>query len=126
MTELDAKALLAAQRVAGAQARIGYVGADGRVGHIPADPMVEKIILAYLNTAHSPAMGWRPIETAPKDGNPFLCGWWNSERSYWYTCKAHWANGAVDGGWDGAREPFAVHPTHWMPLPPPPANEEQR
>jgi hypothetical protein len=64
---------------------------------------------------------WRPIETIPKDGLPFLCGWWSPTRDYFWICKAHWANGAVDGGWDGAREPWEVKPTHWMPLPKPPA-----
>lgn len=58
---------------------------------------------------------WRPIASVPKDGTPFLCGWWSG--TYWWAVKAHWANGAVDGGWDGARQPIDIHPTHWMPLP---------
>lgn len=59
---------------------------------------------------------WQPIETAPKDGTPFLCGW-HSGGGYWYVTKAHWANGCVDGGWDGAREYIDVSPSHWMPIP---------
>lgn len=66
---------------------------------------------------------WRPISTCPKDGMPFLAGWWSgmSDGSYWWTCKAHWANGVVDGGWDGARESYHLErATHWLPMPTPP------
>lgn len=66
------------------------------------------------------AIGWQPIETAPKDGTPILgfagdeytVVFWNphySELGYWdlAVCGAH----AIDGEWN---------PTHWMPLPKPP------
>ena len=69
---------------------------------------------------------WLPIDTCPKNGLPFLCGWWSPNSDYWWTVKAHWANGVVDGGWDGAREPIDVHPTHWMPLPDPPQEGSQK
>jgi len=63
---------------------------------------------------------WQPIETCPKDGNAFLAGKWNYDRTHWWVYKVHWANGVVDGGWDGAREMIEVPCTHWMPLPGPP------
>lgn len=59
--------------------------------------------------------GWRPIETAPRDGTAVLL-WgngptcavaqWDSEASIW-----------SDGGWD-------VDATHWRPLPSPPTGKE--
>ena len=67
-------------------------------------------------------MEWRPIETAPKDGKPILACvssmnvylvstvGWNEILRCWILCE---------------REPYEEHaewwPTHWMPLPEPPA-----
>lgn len=67
---------------------------------------------------------WQPIETAPKDGTaillacatwahtvhlgrpvPIKVGGWNAEAGGWQIFGASW------------------RPTHWQPLPPPPAQE---
>ena len=65
-------------------------------------------------------MDWQPIETAPKDGTvvllagcrkPVAAAWLEDEIDYWH----------VD---DNKLGPFALGgpaPTHWMPLPKPPA-----
>jgi proline-rich tail region repeat protein len=57
---------------------------------------------------------WQPIKTAPRDGSWFLGGA--------HGCSpiiAYWS------GWDldvkDARSGSRVYPTHWMPLPVPPA-----
>ena len=66
--------------------------------------------------------GWRHIETAPKDGQAILvtdgrgryCVEWDEEFDWW----------TVD---DNKLGPFRLRgsaPTHWMPLPPPPASAE--
>lgn len=69
---------------------------------------------------------WRPIETAPKDGTRVLVGRFAPDRykregtiavDYWHTGAR---NDFV--GWGK----FNMHhwpPTHWMPLPDPPAKE---
>jgi hypothetical protein len=66
---------------------------------------------------------WRPIETAPKDGTwilvykPFnLYGFDDSE---WYVDKyiVRWA----DECWNISMEDKVAYPTHWMPMPKPPA-----
>lgn len=64
--------------------------------------------------------GWQPIGTAPRKGLVLVTGHWpedNEEVSGW----AWWNLGTctdigVFGDWDSE-----VEPTHWMPLPEPPA-----
>jgi len=65
--------------------------------------------------------GWRPIETAPKDGKRILI--WPTRHGktgretdsigivYWHQP----ANPAAKGMWIGTGR--TEHPTHWMPLP---------
>lgn len=67
-------------------------------------------------------MEWQPIETAPRDGTPVLAA---TSRSQYVA----WNNGRSDM-WvfvdDGRGNSFFFRPTHWMPLPPPPATQEPR
>jgi hypothetical protein len=67
--------------------------------------------------------GWKPIETAPKDGTSILLsdGKWVGEGYYsehsggtWWEAGSHWTD-AHDG---------QIYPTHWQPLPPPPSEGE--
>lgn len=68
---------------------------------------------------------WQPIETAPKDGTPFL-GWCPQAPG---SMKDEICALSFDPNADG-RIPWCVagveerltwsEPTHWMPLPPPP------
>lgn len=60
-------------------------------------------------------MPWQPIETAPKDGENILLGinlgyLMYAQSSFWLADK--WAD------WDWRK------PTHWMPLPEPPEDED--
>ena len=67
---------------------------------------------------------WQPIETAPTDCEVLI---WTGENRY----VAKWAKNIETDeiGWivadlgDGNRV-IANSPTHWMPLPPPPAQKE--
>jgi hypothetical protein len=65
------------------------------------------------------AGAWRPIETAPRDGTPF----WAFQAGRQFVC---WEDDHPDCGpcWfdDADSEP---DPTHWMPLPAPPALNPQ-
>ncbi len=64
-------------------------------------------------------MDWQPIETAPKDGSKFISAWrcgvsdWQnvSPDTYWWIREGKWISDS-----DGL-----IEPTHWMPLPDPPA-----
>jgi hypothetical protein len=69
------------------------------------------------------ALQWQPIETAPRDGTPVLVGW---DTGWWDADKCH----CEDGVWgylnsDMSFTPFNEQPTHWLPLPPPPALKEK-
>ena len=61
--------------------------------------------------------GWRPIESAPKDGTRFLA---HNSRGIsivrWATGAECWIRAACGSEYRGA--------THWRPLPTPPAQEE--
>lgn len=61
--------------------------------------------------------GWRPIETAPKDGtNVLMYRDGNVKQAHWLADEQAWGSrrhGWKFSAWDG--------PTHWMPIPPPPA-----
>jgi hypothetical protein len=68
-------------------------------------------------------MEWQPIETAPKDGGPFLAFAASDHHARAnYFGIAQWADADPDfyntvAGWFW---PFAIRPTHWRPLPAPP------
>lgn len=77
------------------------------------------------NTRAPVAATWQPIETAPKDGTQILMGKWHDGTLYWV------GSGAIEGDefWldfidDFFKPEFHQQPTHWMPLPALPSNEE--
>jgi|WetSurMetagenome_2_1015567.scaffolds.fasta_scaffold586797_2 hypothetical protein len=59
---------------------------------------------------------WRTMETAPKDGTPFLgCANKDLPVVTWYDVDHYWSYSTLSGG-----EYVKWQPTHWMPLPKPP------
>ncbi|WP_332822457.1 hypothetical protein [Stutzerimonas kunmingensis] len=74
-------------------------------------------------------MSWQPIETAPKDGREIWVGDRCSIRiAFWLDGAAYEHRGSIGGGWRDhakaeARDLADLHftPTHWQPLPDPPA-----
>ena len=64
---------------------------------------------------------WQPIETAPRDGTRFLAFERGNADYQIYECW--W--GEDFGNWEGWRDAWdsEPEPSHWMPLPPPPAGE---
>jgi hypothetical protein len=81
---------------------------------------------------------WQPIETAPQTGRTLLLGYPNA-LGKWRTVRGQWMSQAyideywedpddTEPGWfetpEEAEDPpncWAITPTHWMPLPAPPA-----
>jgi hypothetical protein len=82
------------------------------------------VILKAIRTP--PAEAWQPIETAPKDGTNILL-WWPMQ--FHCALTGHWANkwnpwiGWKVSGW--SHDMFKTEPTHWMPLPNPPAASKE-
>ena len=70
-------------------------------------------------------VGWKPIETAPKDGSTVILGFAgsHSEEGFWMNDpeRNHWG----EIGWFSSDADVLCErpasPTHWMPLPSPPA-----
>ena len=71
--------------------------------------------------------GWRPIETAPKDGSVLLL--WDGEAQdmgWMSNCHIGFWSEPIDapGDWiDGMGRREEFYPTHWRPLPSPPVKE---
>ena len=85
--------------------------------HFGADYNAYTAALALLDAPE--AEGWRPIETAPKDGTmvtlfPDFKG---------RVSQGRWFKGKRSGGrWATCPYNYVANPTHWMPLPNPPAH----
>lgn len=68
---------------------------------------------------------WKPIEAAPKNGDRILGGWmtewgFRTAEVFWEMEDGeggYWTNGYFDGHHSTAE----IEPTHWMPIPRPPA-----
>jgi hypothetical protein len=81
-------------------------------------------------------MKWQPIETAPKDGTDIIVMYIHCETQIVHA--AFWLEANLDDeldetGWwtydwsEVSRSKMDDHytPTHWMPLPPPPTDEQE-
>ena len=70
-------------------------------------------------------MDWQPIESAPRDGTQILAfarGQSGSALDVFYGV-AEWAvdgPGKIQPHIEDWFWPYAIRPTHWQPLPPPP------
>lgn len=101
--------------------------------------LVGWMLKAYEAALASPevqALQWQPIETAPKDGRQILLtngqavaqGWWEHEEPYIYEKRdiggVYIGQDESDGfdGWLDCEGGMQPDPTHWMPLPAPPAD----
>lgn len=86
---------------------------------------VKRLVRARLSDPQAPM--WAPIESAPKDGvyqdghnhySEHILAWWPGALAvarvrYWCRDDSEACNFLADGG-------YAVFPTHYIPMPPPP------
>lgn len=99
----------------------------GTFGPHHSRQMTERAVAAYLSALAAAGYvverGWQPIETAPRDGAPIWA--WNGEY-----CQMEWFASDEWSGWLHCdpllsdADPDPVQPTHWRPLPAPPAAKE--
>ena len=83
-----------------------------------ADSTERNLMAEAAATIRELASPWQPIETAPKDGRTILG--WDRLATRAYTMRwGHSVSIYVLREWWG--EGGAERPTHWMPLPKPPA-----
>ena len=63
---------------------------------------------------------WKPIETAPRDGETILAFKPDERRSGDWMTAVYWSDDDYLRGWVMVGGLHVAHPTHWMPLPTPP------
>lgn len=80
------------------------------------DRSAKRAVFAWNNRADLVPQ-WMDIKTAPKDGTDILVGFGNGDRP---PVVAIWLDGWVR--FESAT-PLGIKPTHWMPLPAPPAKK---
>lgn len=69
------------------------------------------------------AQKWQPIETAPRDGQKFIGGQWIiDDGNPVFEQEVIWWSPSWGFGGGG----YAGKPTHWMPLPEPPTDAQER
>lgn len=78
-----------------------------------------------LEALSRPDDGWRPIETAPKDGTPILCfnrmvGIYNTGFTTSWDDDGDGYEGFPCGFWGSPHGKWDCQPTHWRQLPPTP------
>jgi hypothetical protein len=72
-------------------------------------------------TPREEEVGWRPIETAPKDGRILLFAQGSYGPMDKYFGVGEWAHQSAGWFWE-----FAIRPTHWHPGPPLPASINEK
>ena len=103
---------------------------DGLATLSPVDNnnMREAILRALQSAGIGAGVGeWQPIESAPKDGTWILVGA-DGEEVMWasYGIAKPWLDGWYSTGHRSDSEGPGYTPTHWVPLPQPPAASQQR
>ena len=88
--------------------------------------------IAALSSAPAAEAGWRPIETAPRDGTRILLrSTLKVSEGSWGVCRPQWDGYRAGGGNETWRAPdtkklFGGVVTHWMPMPLPPPPETEK
>jgi hypothetical protein len=77
------------------------------------EELLKRRIIAELVATKTLGSKWQPIETAPRDGNSVLVVHRGNDLKIAY-------NGGANG-WRTIPGAWQIMPTHWMPLPEPPA-----
>ena len=78
---------------------------------------------AEFNKMRKAMTEWRPIETAPKDGTWFYACRAGQPHTGTKVAFSHNCGGNPETWWDGSMFYRLSTFTHWMPLPPPPAEQ---
>lgn len=115
--------------------RISIEGDDGEKCWIASFEDMHDLENALRTLSAEPVQGeqWRPIETAPKDGTPFVAvGSKYEEAQAHITRRVGYQEGSIghaqgntDTWWEYTERNFCFKwkPTHWMPLPDAPTTE---
>lgn len=119
---IDRLALVIAGQIDGWLQRHQAAGEDGLLVSAEGLQRISTALRDAEREIEEARAGWRPIETAPKDGRDILVrmpDWCGPQYQYKVT---HWITSKSAGGfWDGI---YSVEPKLWTPIPAPPAQRE--
>lgn len=99
------------------------IRAEVRPGQFLRDA-IERAITAAEEAARADEREWRPIESAPRDGTPFLCVWHERVRVAQWGKTSHVPLYGFCLADQGVEDFDLITPDVWVPLPEPPRSKE--
>lgn len=93
-------------------------------GYIPHPDFMKDAIARAISAARTDQDGWRPIETAPKDGTRLLFCYASPKMNAdaLPVLSGHWSR--LSDCWFSTITDDKINPTHWQPLPSAPVKQE--
>ena len=87
------------------------------------------LVAQFANQILNEAQQWRPIESAPRSTSTYILGYNANGHGEYFLMRTAYSDDAkvyaVGAGFMEKYSEWPCYPTHWIPLPPPPAQTEE-
>jgi hypothetical protein len=105
--------------------------AVGALRHYATTPRCDSNMMGAIDIVCRAALratssGWRTMESAPKDATTVVLCTTETSSEYARVRLGYWTRYGKSATWYSVDDdrPVGITPTHWMPVPPPPAEPE--